>query len=274
MHVEGIYTYQDLRERGYTPHGIANALAAGDIKRVAHGWYAEDFANQKVVRALELGGKLGCLSACKLYGIWTPPHSELHVVFTSADGIPAGAAFTGVCAHVRSRSFTKEPLWPLLDCLDHVIRYHDVETVLIVLESAIHKELITTDDAVVLLADHPKKAARVLKHLDIAESGTETRVRLFLRQRRVKLRPQVWVTSKCRVDLLLGESLVIECDSEEFHSSQESYEKDRRRDSHLRILGYDVWRLSYKQVWEIWEETKLDLQHVYRKRKQRTRIES
>lgn len=273
MHIEGIYTYQDLRERGYSAAGVANAVAENQIERVAHGLYAEDIANQRVVRSLKLGGKLGCLSGCALYEVWTPPDSGLHVIFTSAEDIPAGAAVTGVCAHVRGRRRTKEPVWSLLDCLDHTIRYHDAETALIVLESAIHKKLITTDDAVVLLADHPRKATRILKHLDIAESGTETRVRLFLRRRNLPVTPQVWITTEDRVDLLIGESLIIECDSKEFHSSQESYEKDRKRDVRLRTLGYDVLRLSYNQVCREWEATQLDLDVEIRRRRYRKKPE-
>ncbi|MFT3942849.1 MAG: type IV toxin-antitoxin system AbiEi family antitoxin domain-containing protein [Ancrocorticia sp.] len=269
MHLEGIYTYEDLRERGYSRAGIAKALAEGVIERVAHGLYAEVIADQNVVRGLKLGGKLGCLSGCKFYGIWTPPDSALHVIFTSKGMTPAGAAVTGVCAHVRPRKWTKDPVWSLMECLDHVIRFHDGETVLIVLESAVHKGMITIDDAVVLLADHPRKAAKLLKHLDAAESGSETRVRLVLRQRNLPVTPQVWITSEDRVDLLVGESLIIECDSKEFHSSQESYEKDRERDTRMRTMGFDVWRLSYRQVWWEWESTQMDLDVEIRRRKYR-----
>ena len=81
-----------------------------------------------------------------------------------------------------------------------------------------------------LLTDHPKKPTRILKHLDIAESGTETRVRLFLRRRNLHVTPKVWITTEDRVDLLIGESLSIECDRKEVNDSQESYEKDRKRD--------------------------------------------
>lgn len=128
MHIEGIYRYDELLERGYTQVGIEHALKHGSIERVAHGWYAESIADSKIVRALKLGGKIGCLSGCRLYGVWTPSDSELHIIFSSSNDVPVGVPSTGVCTHVRPRSWTREAVWPLFDCLDHVIRFHDAET--------------------------------------------------------------------------------------------------------------------------------------------------
>ncbi len=266
MEIEGILRREDLFERGYTRAGIERAVNDGGIKRVAHGWYAQPWANRDVVRALESGGRLGCLSGCRFWGLWVPEDHELHVVFPSGKVAEGAARKIQVCAHVRSGRVADGPVWPLLDCLDHVIRFHDSETALVVIESAVHKGLITSDDAVVLLASHPKKARLLTKHLDAAESGSETRVRLFLRRNQVAVKVQVWLTGKDRVDLLVGKSLVIECDSKEFHSSQRDYEKDRERDARLRALGYDIWRLSYGQIWHEWEAIQLHIQSEIRMR--------
>lgn len=261
MEIPGILTYDQLRAEGYTRARIRGLLAERRAVRVARGWYALEGADPRVVRALALDGKLGCLSGCALHGVWTPYDPDLHVVFPER---PPGVA-PGIRVHTGGR--TPGPVWPLPDCLDQVIAHHDPETALIVLESAIHLRRITEEEAAALLGRHGRSARRLVKHLDAAESGSETRVRYFLRRRRVGVSSQVWVTPHDRVDLRVGKSLVLECDSAAHHSSQSSYEADRERDTRLRALGYDVWRLSYRQIWMQWEATQLDLLHEIARRR-------
>jgi very-short-patch-repair endonuclease len=51
-----------------------------------------------------------------------------------------------------------------------------------------------------------------------------------------------------RVDLVIGDRLVIECDSREFHDKADSYAADRARDLELLRQGYREIRLTYAQV--------------------------
>jgi very-short-patch-repair endonuclease len=51
-----------------------------------------------------------------------------------------------------------------------------------------------------------------------------------------------------RIDFLIGDKLVIEVDGAGFHSSPESFERDRDRDAKLGIRGYRVLRFSYRQL--------------------------
>lgn len=44
--------------------------------------------------------------------------------------------------------------------------------------------------------------------------------------------------------------LVVETDGYRYHSGREAFEEDRARDLKLRTLGYEVIRLSYRQVFE------------------------
>ncbi|NED69865.1 DUF559 domain-containing protein [Streptomyces sp. SID10244] len=66
-----------------------------------------------------------------------------------------------------------------------------------------------------------------------------------------------------RVDLLVGDRLIIEIDSVEYHDrSPEQIEKDRRRDEEAARLGYVTLRFSYRRVVNEWaqaEATVLDL---------------
>jgi very-short-patch-repair endonuclease len=87
-------------------------------------------------------------------------------------------------------------------------------------------------------------------------SGIETLcwIRLL---RGLGARRQVRVQGVGIVDFVVGERLVIEVDGEEFHDTESTFDKDRRRDALLSILGYRVLRFSYRQVIERFEEVEL-----------------
>ena len=84
------------------------------------------------------------------------------------------------------------------------------------------------------------------------QSGTETIVRMLLRSRRHGHRTQVWIDGVGRVDILVGDRLIIEIDGAGFHTGAE-FERDRRRDYELIMRGYLVLRLSYDMVMTEWD---------------------
>lgn len=97
-------------------------------------------------------------------------------------------------------------------------------------------------------------------------------MRNFLQSRQVSVQPQVFIPQLGRVDLLVGTSLIIECDSQEFHSQPLNVAEDRRRDQVALRLGYTVVRLSYRDVWFQWEKTQEYISNLLKKRVHRRRI--
>ena len=87
-----------------------------------------------------------------------------------------------------------------------------------------------------------------------SDSGLETIARLMFHRLRVRVRTQVLVAGVRRVDLLVGDRLVIELDGRAFHSG-EDFERDRRQDLELALRGYLVIRLSYRMVVHDWDAT-------------------
>ena len=86
-----------------------------------------------------------------------------------------------------------------------------------------------------------------------SESGTESIVRVRLRRAGIRPQLQLEVVEGVRVDLLVGDRLVIEIDGREFHDGSVAFEKDRRRDLLLKALGFEVLRVSCAQVLGDWE---------------------
>lgn len=235
---------------------LETAVRAGRLLRVARGWYATPDADPGMVRALQLGGRLTCLSASRYLGIWTPSDSSLHIAVRSGDPLHR---MSGVRPHrLESAGWgTTEPIMPLTTVLDHALRYHPVETGLMVVESAIDKRLATVDEVQrIIRAQESRKLMTGLQHFDPrAGSGSETRVRLWFQRRQVPVRCQVQIGWVGRVDLLVGTSLVVEVDSASHHGSPEQHDEDCRRDLLLASLGFSVIRITYKQIFSSWPAT-------------------
>lgn len=117
----------------------------------------------------------------------------------------------------------------------------------------LHARRVAIEDVRDAVSCHPKRVRELLERCDgRAESGTESLARLRLRRRHLKVTPQVVIPGVGRVDLVVGNRLVIEVDSWAHHSSYEAYEHDRYRDLVLGELGYLVIRLTYRRVMHDW----------------------
>lgn len=228
-------------------------LKTGQLRRIRRGWYQTPEANPEAIRAIKLGGRLCCLSECKRQGLWVPPGDiRPHIALPShaENDLPSD-----VVGH-RSKLNPGQPTVPLRESLGMVLRHHDAETGLIVLESAVDKGLITRWQARELIAEQSGRKQQELRFFTPgAQSGSETRARLFLQRRGLDVKIQQHPAGVGRVDILVGKSLIIECDSAAHHSKVEDYLNDRERDLQAIDAGYSVIRLSYPQIWSEWKRT-------------------
>ena len=60
------------------------------------------------------------------------------------------------------------------------------------------------------------------------------------------------VVSVGRVDLLIGDALIVEVDGVENHGGAENRHKDLRRDTHAAIWGFVTLRFDYALVVHDW----------------------
>ncbi|MET9328805.1 type IV toxin-antitoxin system AbiEi family antitoxin domain-containing protein [Tsukamurella sp. NPDC003166] len=246
MGEHGVVTRTELEAQGWTPRAIRLAVDAERLTLLRRGRYALPGADPDVMRAVSAGGGVSCMSALARHRVWVPEsarglhvrlserarrraHKGLIVCGESIDAPPAAVddAATSVLA--------------VADCV------HGDELVA-VFDSVLHRGVLQPGELTGLLRGRPRRVERALRGVDgSAESGTETHVRLHLRRKRLAPRTQVFIPGVGHVDLLVGRSLVIECDSEEHHAG-EAVETDRERDLVLQTLGFCVLRVSYQQV--------------------------
>ena len=218
------------------------------------------------MRALRVGGRLGCVSALRPLGIWLMPDARLHVAVprtrvllrspeNRADALGSWHGHPPVVTHWRGAITNPEEPTELVDdaagclalCLprDHAI---------VAFDSLLNRQELSWDRLQVALSGGPASHEWMLGLVDSGcGSGLETLARLHLRGHKLRVRSQWLVEGVGRVDLLVGDRLIVELDSRLHHTDRASYEKDRARDLQLVTLGYVVVRVTYRQVMETWE---------------------
>ena len=68
----------ELRALGCTPYALRLAVKHGDVLHPRQGWYCSPELDDAVIRAIRVGGRLGCTSAARHHGLWTRG-TRLHV---------------------------------------------------------------------------------------------------------------------------------------------------------------------------------------------------
>lgn len=262
----GVLSRRHILAAGGTDGEIRRAVAAGGIRRLRAGWYAWPTADPAVARAVAAGGVASCVTALAVLGVWVPHDSRVHVRRSRRlRGKRLGAGLKACdLPHGRSAP-TAHAVDGVLDALAAAADCLSSEMLTATLDSVLRQGIATRAALEELWSRAPRRVRRALAAADgLAESGTETLVRLRLRRLGIRLTPQHWIGDK-RVDFLVGRRLVIEVDSRAWHLDPEAYERDRARDRQLAALGYHVIRLTYEQVLHDWPSVERDILAIVRR---------
>lgn len=240
----GLLSTNDLPAHGWDRRAIARGVEAGRILRVRRGWYATPATRPEVVTAARVGGRLTCLAALRVHGAWTLHPTGVHIRVSSGVRVQRP---TDVRLH-----WTPLRVGPGVDTIEEALECAtscaDLRALIAVADSLANRRPLRVDRLRAVL-NSSARGRRVLDQLDpAAESGIETLLRLALRARRIRVRSQVVIPGVGRVDLLVGDRLVLEADGYQWHSDRVAFERDRDRDRELVRRGYIVIRPSYARV--------------------------
>lgn len=272
----GVATRASIMRCGVSKHRIAGAVRAGHLQSVRQGWYATPDAPPEIVTAVRVGGALTGASAARHYGLWVLDDDRIHVAvphnasrlrMPQRVDVPANAAVNPdagvqprtvqaeICLHWRRPAGTTPvAVAPLIAALLHAIDCQTEEAAVVMIDSALNKRRVSMAQLRSAARQLPARYSRVLELCDsTSQAGTETLVRLRLRRLGIAVRTQVQIGRIGRVDLLVGNRLIIECDSHEFHDGEEAVHRDFDRDLALIDKDYLVLRLNYRQVVHEWE---------------------
>lgn len=236
------------------------ALVGHGLRKLGRGWYATEEAHRDVQSAIQHGGRLSCLSALSLFHrAWSPPGQGVHVRLlegtsrgrTKYPRLPRAVHNCQSAGPQRMADFG--PVDPPELAVPAAGQCTSAEYFVAVLDSLLHAKECTVEELAHWLRHTPSRIASLLDHTDVAESGTESLVRFRLRQLGLPVRPQVWILDVGRVDLVVGERFVIECDSVGHHDSPGAFHNDRERDLALAQQDYERLRLTYHQIVDDWD---------------------
>ena len=271
MFRETIFRANQLPEEIGTRQRLNKAVKNGTVKRISHNWYATEHAPPDVVYGLQKDVRLTCVSAAKHHGIYTPLFNGFHVysVHSRCNTYLSSSYITHPSPYLDKWP-DDNPIAPLDLTLLHAGRCLPVAEAAILFESALNLGKILPGDALAIIDKLPGNRRRSLSRIrSDAQSGTETMVRWFLESKRIRVQSQVVIPRVGRIDLLVGESLVIECDSVSYHTSIDQYHKDRYRDQELIRQGYQPLHLTWEDVFLRWESTEQFLLALISTRRQR-----
>lgn len=269
MRIHGVAHRSELSSLGITEKDRRRLLREGRMARVGT-FYVTPEAPASLLPLLQDGVRPTCVSAAEHHQLWIPLHEDTHIYRPRGverdepkeDWVEHGAGL---------RSWPDVmPIADLTLTLEHAARCLPVRDAAILLESAVQRKRISLHRARQIVDGLPLRLRTPLRRIDPrAESGTETAVRWWLESLRVAVTPQVRIPGAGRVDLKIGESWIIECDSAQYHDNPEQYHEDRRRDLVLKARRYTVTRLTWEQVFLDWEATKEHLLACLRRRDHR-----
>lgn len=255
-------TRADLLAGGLTRRQLERAVRDGTLIRAKRDRYVSAAAPHDLVQAVRVGGRLTCLSLLRLLGVFVFACDTVHVHISrgasrlrsphsAAQPLPGGGG-RGARLHwhplVRDAEGTAACVG-IVDALIHAVRCQQARYAIATLDSALNKGLITALDLADVFAALPKKFAGLQGLVDArAQSGPETLVRLMLRGLGCDVDLQVAFERVGFVDMVVDGWLVVECDSQAFHSTWKAQLADRRRDAILASYGYCVFRVTAEDI--------------------------
>lgn len=240
----------DLLAMGMRPKQITRAVRGGVVVRVRRDRYM--FAPvARIDRAVRVGGRLACVSVLSLLGVFVFDDSRVHVhLARSMSRMRSPTDRTRAFGHVDRASTTLHwsPLradGPSLgmvsvaDALAQAIRCQDPRSAVATVDSVLHQGVLSEAEVRDVFASLPARYGAILRLADPrSEAGTESLMRLILRQLGLRFEVQVVIDDVGRVDFLVEGWLIVECDSKAHHEGWAHQRRDRRRDLAAARQGF------------------------------------
>lgn len=232
-----------LRSRGVSARRLASLVATGVLLRVRRGRLVDPALPSEVLEAARMGGQLDCVTLLSSLGVFVRARPTLHVRFRPATSrLPARGS--DVVAHWRDSVQPERRLTAdIVEALAQSCLCQSPTDAIATLDSALHLRFIDATSLAEVFARLPDRMQNLRSRVDgRSESGAETIVRLILDDLGATYDVQVSVRGVGRVDFVVNDWLIIECDSEAHHAGWTSQKRDRRRDLAAATLGYTTIR--------------------------------
>lgn len=241
---------------------LTGAVRGGYLIRVRRDHYALPATDPHILRAVRVGGRLGCVSALRDLGIFGFESRTTHI------HLPRGLS-RARSPHNRARLLTEsnrvgtELHWDelahpaegneyrigVLDALTQVLRCNHPYHALASIENALHLGRITEPDLGAIFQGVSREKQKLRSRVDgRSEAGQETVLRSALEDAGIRSEIQVAIPGVGRVDGLVEGRLIWEADSRLAHDGWELHVRDRDRDIDAARQGYMTLRPAYNRT--------------------------
>jgi very-short-patch-repair endonuclease len=274
---------EQLRAGGCSDRALRAAVTAGEIRRLRPGWYATWTADIDQVRAVTLGGSIGCVSALGRYGVWSGRDARLHVRVdpnSSRLRFQGERTATGSSSIVyRSRRKLEMPLAseerPLIhwrhggapaptrawiddpaSALAAALQCQDDEHAIACIDSALHERVLPVDHVARIVARSCGPARRLFALRNPgAESGGESIFSTRMRRLGYRIERQFELAGVGRFDALIEGCVLFEFDGFRYHRSRTQYRNDRDRTLAAQSYGLPTVRITPELLFDHWAST-------------------
>lgn len=264
-----VATRRELIDHGFTGRQLTFAVATGLLIRPRRGWYAAPAADPALIKAVRVGGRLGCVSAAERYGWAVARRGEVHVSLTENASrlrhpedrttYPSAEEFRdvqGLVLHWHSplaRHDRPKLLTSPYETTLQIAACQHPDLAVAAFDSFVNVDPCGAARLEDWLRELPRRFFEELPRREVGcHSFLETIGRIRLERAGIRGVHQVPVEGVGRVDLVLAGRIVIEWDGREFHDTPDAHEQDRWRDAMLAIRGYRVLRFTYRMVMDDW----------------------
>ena len=257
MHADGngeVFRRADLLAMGMRPTQITAAVRRGELLRVRRDRYMVA-PYLGIDRAVRVGGRLACVSLLAALGAFVFDADRLHVHVDRAMSRMRSPDDATLRFRHQDRAGVQLHWWSLhsdegtlgtvavADALAQAVRCQDARSAVATVDSVLHQGLLSPERVADVFHGLPRKYRAILRLSDaIAESGSETLMRLILRQMGLRFVSQAHIPGVGRVDFLVEGWLIIECDSKAHHEGWAKQRSDRHRDLAAAQAGYVTLR--------------------------------
>jgi very-short-patch-repair endonuclease len=255
-----VMSRRELLDAGFTSKGITRAVRSGHLIRLRRDHYIAR-TDPAADAAVRIGGVLTCISALTALGVFAVSDGRVHVHVERTMSRLRGPVDrrerwdrrvhgSSVRLHWgRSPEWASREAVSLDEAIRTMVRCRAPREVVAALDSILYLGIRSREELHEIFACLPRKYEVLLRLADgRAESGPESLVRLMLRQLGAAFDLQVVIGGVGRVDFLIGDRLILECDSKAHHSDWGQRRKDIRRDQEAARRGYTTVRLLAEDV--------------------------
>ncbi|MDJ0376916.1 hypothetical protein [Cryobacterium sp. PH31-L1] len=255
-HLGHVATSLQLATTGATRRSVKSAVDSGLIRHSAKGVFSCTHLDQPTVTALQVGGRVDCLTRLSQLGIWSGIarpglHLRLRPHHHQRRLEPGAALHWSRAVREWGPVFEVSPFDAVLQALTCL---EDVDA-LACLESALFKKFISDDDLGELIDAAPDRLRKILSLIDRgAQSGFETFSRVGFIRDGFRVETQFYVPGAGHVDMLVNGCVGIETDGEEWHGA-DRFLPDRTKDREVERHGIRTLRLARPHIFDTWTTT-------------------